>query len=78
LFDEAKQSYKDAAISLVELMKLTADDENFKAYLKQQLNYALQKAETCKTNMSTQLMSKTSAGYGKNSLAVDEFKELTQ
>ena len=46
------------------LVKNTADDANFQNYLKQQLNYCIQKAERCTQNLGGQMKAKNSIGYG--------------
>ena len=53
LFDKAKQPYTEAAQILLGLMKQTKDDAQFQQYLKQQLTYALSRAEKCKENVSS-------------------------
>lgn len=55
------------------LMKLTQDDATFQQYISHQLKYALDKAERCTRNVSTQMMSKNAAGYGNNNLQLDSF-----
>lgn len=60
------------------LMKLTQDDASFQQYIGQQLKYSLDKAERCTQNVSTQMMSKNTAGYGDNNLKKDAFVDLKQ
>lgn len=78
MFVKSKSELTAAAEIYLTLIKITNDDANFAAWLKQQLTYNLNKAETCKKNLSSQLLSKNSAGYQANNLVQDSFKELTQ
>ena len=73
MFEKAKAVYMEACQVLMALMKLTQDDAKFSEYLKGQLNYAIQRAEVCKTNMKEALKSKNSAGFYKDNLTIGAF-----
>jgi hypothetical protein len=74
MFEQAKEEYKQACSVLINLMKITKDDEKFHTYLSGHLNYALEKAEVCKKNMTEALKSKNSAGFYNNNLTISAFQ----
>ena len=48
---------------LLLLMRLTADDANFQAWVKSRVEYGMDRGEKCKTYLSTQMQKKEKAGY---------------
>ena len=55
---DAHGLYIQAVEVLMELLKKTTDDPNFQAHLKERINYALDRAQKCKTYVSTQMQNK--------------------
>ena len=52
---DAHTAFVEATEKLMTLIKMTKDDENFQKYLKQQISYAMDRGEKCKTYLSTQM-----------------------
>lgn len=52
MFKDAHANYIVAIEGFMGLLKLTADDPKFSAYLKQRLTYLLDRGEKCKQNIS--------------------------
>ena len=45
--------YIQSIEGFMQLLKMTLDDVNFQAYVKQRLNYLMDRAERCTNNLST-------------------------
>ena len=48
-YEQAKESFAESGKCLIELYKITKDDEKFNAIVKEQFESALKKGENCKT-----------------------------
>ena len=62
-FKEAKPEYTVAAQGLINLMRITADDQNFQTWVKSRLDYTMERAERSKKNVMNQLVNMSGAGY---------------
>jgi len=60
----------------MELLKRTKDDPNFQQHLKERINYAMDRAQKCKTYVSTQMQNKHQAGYYNQNVDKDAFNYL--
>ncbi len=58
------------------LLKMTADNANFQAWVKNQLHYLMDRAEKCKNYLSTQMSHKHQAGYFNGNVNKDAINFL--
>jgi len=77
-YKEAHASYIQAIEAYMELIKITGDDPNFQQFLRGKMEYLMDRAEKCKTYLSTQMQSKHQAGYFKNNVNNESMDFLRQ
>ena len=63
MYLEAEAEYLVSLDGFLHLLKITKDDANFQAFLKQKMTYLLDRAEKSKKFIKTQLTDKKAAGY---------------
>lgn len=62
-YAQAHVEYLVSLDGFLHLLKICQDDQNFSTYLKQKMNYLLDRGEKCKRNVNTQMNDKKVAGF---------------
>jgi hypothetical protein len=76
IFKDAHALYIQSIEGYMELLKITKDDANFQVWVKQKLHYTMDRAEKCKTYLSTQMSHKHQAGYFTGNVNKEAFNYL--